>query len=193
MFGRILGILTFRRAKYLEVGKDRKATGQAVILVVISSFIYCGFVEAYIVAGGQTGAGRATIAHIIGGGAAAFISTFFVWILDALLLVFIARLFKGKTTVGEMLRVTGFVEVFSILAWLLALVAVISGSASAAEYVIDIMGFPYLLGYLVGIIEMTGIKMGKALVAAVVAGLAGFFAMAAITDLILTMLKIPVA
>jgi hypothetical protein len=35
--------------------------------------------------------------------------------------------------------------------------------------------------------------MGKALVAAVVAGLAGFFAMAAITDLILTMLKIPVA
>jgi hypothetical protein len=192
MFGRILGILTFRRAKYLEVGKDRKATGQAVILVVISSFIY-GSVEAYIVAGDQTGAGRATIAHIIGRGAASFIPPFFGWILIALLLVFIARLFKGKTTVGEMLRVTGFVEVFAILAWLLALVAVIFGSASAAEYVIYIMGFPILLGYLVGISEIAGIKMWKALVAAVVAGLAGLFVQAAITDLILSMLKIPVA
>jgi hypothetical protein len=192
MFGRILGILTFRRAKYLEVGKDRKATGQAVILVVISSFIYAS-VEPYIVAGGQTGAGRATIAHIIGRGVASFIPPFFAWILIALLLVFIARLFKGKTTVGEMLRVTGFLEVFAILALLLALVAVISGSASAAEYVIEIMGFPILLGYLVGISEITGIKMWKALVAALVAGLTGLFVQAAITDLILSMLKIPVA
>lgn len=121
------------------------------------------------------------------------ISTFLVWILTALLLVLIARLYKGKTTMSEMLRVTGFVEIFTIFAWLFALVAVIFRSISAAEFVIYIMAFPATLGYLVGVSETAGIRMGKALVAAIVAGLAGFFVKAALTDLLLSVLRIPTA
>lgn len=192
MFDRILGILTLRRAKYLEVAKDTNATGQAVILVVISSLIY-GFIEAYIVAGDKTGAGLADVAQVIGRGVACTISTFLVWILTALLLVLIARLYKGKTTMSEMLRVTGFVEIFTILAWLFALVAVIFRSISAVEFVIYIMAFPATIGYLVGVSETAGIRMGKALVAAIVAGLAGFLMKAALTDLLLSVFRVPSA
>ncbi len=135
----------------------------------------------------------ADAAHVIGRGVASTISTFPVWILTALLLVLIARLYKGKTTVGEMLRVTGFVEIFTILAWIFALVAVIFRSASAVEFVIYIMAFPATLGYLVGVSETAGIRMGKALVAAIIAGLAGLLMKAALTDLLLGVLRIPSA
>ena len=88
---------------------------------------------------------------------ASTISTFLVWILTALLLVLIARLYKGKTIV---------------------------------EFIIYIMAFPATLGYLVGVSETAGIKMGKALVAAVVAGLACLLVKAALTESLLGVLRI---
>ena len=52
------------------------------------------------------------------------------------------------------------------------------------------MAFPATLGYLVGVSETAGIKMGKALVAAVVAGLAGLLVKAALTESLLGVLRI---
>lgn len=192
MLGRILGVLTFKRAKYLEIAKDTHATGQAVILVLVSSLL-TGLIEAYIVTGNGAGAGRSNIADAIGRGAASFVSTFIVWILTAALLSFIAGLFKGKATVGEMLRVTGFVEVFTILACLLGLALALSGSASAVQSVMTVIGVLALGGYLLGVSETAGITMGKALITALAAGLAGFFVGVIITDLILSVSKIPAA
>jgi hypothetical protein len=192
MFGRILGILTFRRAKYLEIAKDPAATGQAVILVAISSLLY-SFIEAFVLAGGRAGADRAIIAHVIGRGAASFVSLFAAWLLTAALLVLIASVFKGKTTIGEMLRVSGFVEIFAILACLCILVVAISGLVSATELVIFVIAVLALGGYVVGVSETAGITMGKALIAALVADAVGSFVGLLITDLILSMLKIPAA
>jgi hypothetical protein len=186
MFSRILGTLTFRRAKYLEIAKDRTATGQAVILVVITAILF-SLIEVLVFAG------KANITHAIGWGAAAFISSFVNWIFTAVLLVLIAGLFKGKTTVGEMLRVSGFVEIFAILAYSCALVVAISGLVSAGEFIFFVVAFLALGGYVVGVSETTGITMGKALTTAVVADIASFFAGVFITELILGVLKIPTA
>jgi hypothetical protein len=190
MFSRILGTLTFRRAKYLEIAKDRTATGQAIILVVISAVLF-SLIEVIVFAGEWAGAGRANIVRAIGWGTVSFVSSFASWILTAVLLVLIVGLFKGKTTVGEMLRVTGFVEIFAILAYVCALVVAISGLVSAGEVVFFVIAFLALGGYIVGVSETTGITVGKALTTAFIADIAGFFVTVFITDLILGVLKMP--
>jgi hypothetical protein len=192
MFGRILGVLTFKRAKYLEIAKDTRATGQAVILVLVSALL-TGLIEAYIVTGNGLGAGESNISAAIGRGAASFVSAFIVWIVTAALLSLIAWLFKGKTTVGEMLRVTGFVEVFGILACLICLALALAGSASAADTVKVVIGVLALAGYLLGVSETAGITVGKALITALAAGFIGFFVGLVITELILSVSKIPAA
>jgi hypothetical protein len=190
MFRRTLGILTFRRATCLEIAKDKKAIGQAFTLVVISSLLY-GFIGAAAIEGDWANAWRGTIAQVIGRGT---VNSFFEmagWVVGAVLIVLIARMFKGKTTLGEMLRVTGFVQVFTILAFLSAFVLTICGLASAVLLVIFIIGFLELGGYVVGICETAGITTGKALIASLVADFISFVAATFFADLILGVLKIP--
>jgi len=190
MFGRILGILTFRRATYLEVAKDRNAIGQAVILVVISSLLY-GFIGVAIV-GIWAGAGRGNIVHVIGRGAIASFSAFAGWIIIAVLLVLVAALFQGKSTVGEMLRVTGFVGgAFSIPVYFCGFVLVILGAVSAVEVVVGLIAVLELGGYTIGVSEAAGITMRRAFVTSLIASFVGFFAVILFADLIMTALKIP--
>jgi hypothetical protein len=192
MFGRILGILAFRRSTYLEVAKDPAATGQAVILVVIASILY-SLIDAFIFAGGREGTGGAHFAAVIGRAAASFVSYFAAWFLTVVLLVLIASLFKGKTTFGEMLRVTGFVEIFTIIACLCGTALAISGPVSAVEIVVFVISVLALGGYVIGVSETAGITMGKALATSFVAGIAGFFVEIFLAGLILSALRIPPA
>jgi len=193
MFGRILGILIFRRATYLEIAKDKSAIGQALILVVISSLLY-GFIGAAVVAGYWAGAWPGKIAPVAGRGAIASFAPFISWIIVAVLLVLVSGLFKGKTTIGEMLRVTAFVGgVFGIPALVLASVLASLGAASAMEAVVGVIAILEFGGYTIGVSEAAGITMRKAFIVALVAVFVGFFVVIFFADLIIGLLKIPVA
>jgi hypothetical protein len=192
MFNRIPGILAFRRSAYLEVAKDPAATRPAVVLVAIAAVLY-SLVDAFASASGREGAVGGHLAPAIGRAAASFIAYFAAWFLTVILLVLIAGLFKGKTTFGEMLRVTGFVEIFAIIACLCGTALAISGPVSAVEIIIFIISVLALGGYVVGVSETAGITMGKALATSFVAGIAGFFVEIFLAGLILSALGIPPA
>lgn len=191
MFGRLLGIMTFRRAKYLEVAKDPAATGQAIILVAIAAILY-SLIDAFVFSGGRE-AGGAHIAAAIGRAAASIVAYFAGWALTAVLLVLIAGLFKGKTTVREMLRVSGFVEIFAILAYLCGLALAISGPTWAVDIFAFLIALLALGGYVIGVSETARITMGKALTTSFVAGVVGFLAEEFLAGLIMSALRIPAA
>ncbi len=192
MLRRIFGILTFRRPTYLEVAKNRSVTGQAVILVTISSLLY-GVIGSVVVAGDWASAWRGKAVHVIGRAAALFLSQFVGWIIIAALLVLAARLFRGQTTLGEMLRITGFVEVFTIPAVLCGVVLIMLGADSAVDIGLFILGVLALGGYVVGLVEASGITTGKALAACLVSGLVGMYAATLVGDLLVALMRIPVA
>jgi hypothetical protein len=191
MFSRILGILTFRRATYLEIAKDKNAIGQAAILAVIASLLN-GFIGAAAIDGNWASAWQGNIAHVIGRGAVFSFSLFASWIIIAVLFVLVAGLFKGKSTMGEMLRVTGFIQVFSIPAFLCAFALAILGAVSAIQLVVFIFGVLELGGYTIAVSEAAGITMRKALITALIVEFVGFFAVVLFADLIMAVLKIPV-
>jgi hypothetical protein len=191
MFGRILGILTFRRATYLEIAKDKSAIGQAVILVVIIVLPY-SFIGAAAIDRNWASAWRGHIAPLVGRAAIFSLSLFASWIIMAVLFVLVAGLFKGKSTVGEMLRVTGFVEVFSIPALLCGLGLAILGAVSAMEVVVGLIVILQLGGYTIGVSEAAGITMRKALITALVVEFVGFFVVVLFSDLIMAVFKMQV-
>lgn len=86
----------------------------------------------------------------------------------------------GKTNTSEMMRVTGFVQVFSLVAVLNILVAIspmlgcITGLIGLAVAVLS------LIGYLIGVREAAEFTTGKAVVAAIVAAIVNFVIMAVI-------------
>ena len=191
MLGRILGILTFRRATYLEIAKDKSAIGQAVILVVIIVLPY-SFIGAALIDGNWASAWRGHIATLVGRAAVFSLSLFAGWIIMAVLFVLVAGLFKGKSTVGEMLRVTGFVEVFSIPALLCGFVLAILGAVSAMEVVVGLIVILQLGGYTIGVSEAAGITMRKALITALVVESVGFFVVVLFSNLIMALFKMQV-
>lgn len=113
MFNRILGALSFNSATYQEVARDPHATGQVALIVTLVALL-AGFISAFTFAtpGGENfGATEGVlfalanvIAALVAWGASAFAAT-----------VVASALLGGKTTLGEMLRVTGLASAFNIL------------------------------------------------------------------------------
>ena len=110
MVPRLIGALKGDVATFEEVEHDKSATVQAAIVVAISA----------VLAGVGGGLGNS-----VTGGDASFISVFFVGVLSTLLswlalaaiLNFVGvRFFGAQSTLGEMLRVTGFAAVVTWLA-----------------------------------------------------------------------------
>ena len=128
---RLMGILTFKAPTYKAVAEDKTATPTAAAIVVIVALVtgilgsvFTGF----------------SLGGIIGG----VIAVLLAWLIGAFVLAFVAQsFFQGKTDTGEMLRMTGFAQIFSLLGiipligWLLALVglivAYVIGIREAAE------------------------------------------------------------
>ena len=112
MIPRLIGAVRGDTATYEEVEHDKSATGQAAIIVAISA----------VLAGIGGGLG-----NTLSGGDSSFVSIFFVgvistllgWVALAAILNFVGvKFFGAESTLGEMLRVTGFA---AVVTWLTVL------------------------------------------------------------------------
>ena len=96
------------------------------------------------------------------------------WFVSAWILAFVARWFGGKTNTKEMLRVTGFVEIFAVVG-LLTLLAFVS---PVLLCIVSVIGFVVailrLLGYIIGIREAAEFSTGNAIISAIIAALVNF-------------------
>jgi hypothetical protein len=106
MFTSILGIICFKQPVYQEVPPDRTSTEQAARMVVAVAVIqaFCG--ELLISQAGITLNMPLSLLSTTG----MVLLGLLVWVITAGLLTFF-----GRTTNAEMLRVSGFIQIFSLL------------------------------------------------------------------------------
>ncbi|MCG3140348.1 MAG: hypothetical protein HDKAJFGB_01394 [Anaerolineae bacterium] len=172
---RLAGIVTLRVATYREIADDPNATRPALWIVALVS-LFVGAVSGLVRSDPNDPQRLATfdalsvLEYALIGLAFGLIA----WFVGAWVLAFVARWFGGKTNTKEMLRVTGYVEIFALVGvlslvtlWLPALTFV----TTAVLFVVSILR---LLGYIIGIREAAEFSTGNAIVTAIFALLVAF-------------------
>jgi hypothetical protein len=166
MFDRIMGVITLKAQVYREIADDTTATLQAatifVIVTIISKF-FSGLVE---VSGGTAHVSLlgAIISVIIG-----LIVSLIGWVFTAWVLSFVAGLLEGKTNIGEMLRVTGFVQVFGLVSILTILNLISTALGCLTTPITLAVAVLTLIGYVIGVREAAEFTTGKAIITGIVA------------------------
>lgn len=172
MLDRIMGVITLKVPIYRQIADDQNGTQQALIIVIITTLVqglFRGLVQ-------TTGSGGASLS-IVGGIINAFIVLvvgLIGWAFTAFVLSIIASALGGKTNTGEMLRVTGYVNVFSLVS-VLNIVALISPALLCITGLISLaVGILSIIGYTIGVREAAEFSTGKAIVTAIAAAIVNF-------------------
>lgn len=171
---RIMGILTLKAPVYRQIAEDANATQPAGIIVAVIALL-AGFARGLVNIDPSTGQAMAPnfVAAII----AAVLAVVFAligWFVSAWVLAFVAKWFGGKTNTQEMLRVTGFVEIFSIVGVLAALALITPVLACIAGLVGFVVAILKLVGYIIGVREAAEFTTGNAVITAIVAAIVNF-------------------
>jgi hypothetical protein len=171
MFERVIGIVTFKAPTYRVIAGDETAIKQAAILVMVVALIQgvCGDLVTTIANGTRLSLSEEILSAVLN-----VILGLIVWVIIAWLLAVIARAFGGKTGIGEMLRVAGFVQVFGLVS-AFSLVALINPAATFVNLLIAlaILGLS-LAGYFLGVREAAQLSKDKAIITAILASIASF-------------------
>jgi Yip1 domain len=172
MFNRIMGVITLNASAYREIADDTTATNQALIIVIVVALIR-GFFSGLVRLNGSGGF-SASLGGAIGGMLAGVLIGLLAWVVAAWVLSFVAGWFGGKTNTGEMLRVTGYVQVFGLVTVLsvLILIAPILGCLSwLISLAIAILS---LVGFVIGVREAAEFGTGNAIITAIIAAIVNF-------------------
>jgi len=178
MLDRIMGVIMLKAPVYKEIAEDKQGTSQAAIVVVVATLI-SGFFSG-LVKVSQTGTVSVSIVGVIFG--------LIAWVVAAWVLQFVAKMMGGKTDTGEMMRVTGFVQIFSLVG-VLNVAALIS---AALVCVTGLVGFVVailsLIGYIIGVREAAEFSTGNAVITAIIAAIVNFIIVAIPATLLVVML-----
>jgi hypothetical protein len=172
MLNRIMGVITLKAPTYREIAEDQAATTQAAIIVVIATLIQ-GFFQG-LVKVSQQGAVSVHVGNAIVGAILGVILGLIAWLFTSWVLAFVAGTLGGKTNTGEMMRVTGYVQVFSLVSVLSVLVLITPVLGCLTGLVGLIVAILSLIGYLIGVREAAEFTTGKAFVTAIVAAIVNF-------------------
>lgn len=172
---RIMGVLTLRAPTYREIADDPNATRTAGIIVAVVALL-TGFVAGFVRVDPNNPQGLlppdfllAIVAAIV-----TVVFALIAWFVSSWILAFVARWFGGKTNTKEMLRVTGFVELFAIVG-VLSLLALISPVLLCLVSVIGfVVAILRLIGYIIGIREAAEFSTGNAIISAIIAAIVNF-------------------
>jgi len=171
LMDRLMGVATLKAPVYKSIAKDTSATSSAATVVIIAAIIngILGAISAVVLnsvtaqLGSQGGIAIPTLSPI-GGLIRGVITTLLGWLVGSAVLAFVAKtLFQGKTDTQEMMRVTGFTSVFSIIGSILALIPIIG--ALGALVAVVLQG----IGNVIGIREAAEIDTTKSVVTAIIA------------------------
>jgi len=176
MFERIIGVLTLKAPIYKEIAEDTNATSEAAMIFIVCTILNGFFTR--LVVDGQFHIVRAVIGANWG-----VVIGMIGWVVTAWVLSFVTKALEGKTDFGEMLRVTGYVSVFSLIGVInifsaFGALACITGLISFAVAILN------LIGYLIGIREAAEFDTGKAIITAILAVIVNFLIVVVIGGLI---------
>lgn len=172
---RIMGVLTLKAPTYRQIADDPNATTPAGIIVAVVALL-SGFVSGLVridpnnpqvvlppnILAAVLGAIIAVILALIG------------WFISAWVLAFVSKWFGGKTNTQEMLRVTGFVELFAIVG-VLSILALISPTLICISGLIGfVAAILRLIGYIIGVREAAEFSTGNAIITAIIAAIINF-------------------
>lgn len=172
---RVTGILMLRVSTYREIADDPNATRPALWIVAAVSFII-GAVSGLV----RTDPNNPTQLEpfdpvsVLTYALIGLVFGLIAWFVGAWVLAFVARWFGGKTNTKEMLRVTGFVELFGLVNLLSLVTLVLPALSFVTGIVLFIVSILRLLGYIVGIREAGEFSTGNAIVTAIFAAIVVF-------------------
>lgn len=169
MLDRIMGVITLKSAVYREIAEDPNATGQAATIVVVVALIQ-GLINGLV----RVSADGTVTTSLLGALIGAIITLLLglvAWGISSWILATVATMLGGKTDTGEMLRVTGFVDVFNLVSILNLLVLASSALACITGLLGLVIGILAIVGYVIGVREAGEFSTGRAVVAAIVAAL----------------------
>lgn len=173
MLDRIMGVITLKAPVYKEIAEDKNATSQAAIIVVITTLI-SGFFSGLVSVNLQTGATSVSILGAVLGAIFGVIIGLIAWVVAAWILQFVAKMFNGKTDTGEMMRVTGYVQIFGLV----GVLNVLALAGTALSCVTGLLGFVVailrLIGYVIGVREAAEFSTGNAVITAIIAAIVQF-------------------
>jgi hypothetical protein len=171
-----MGVLTLRAPIYKEIADDTTATSQAALIFIVCTIIN-GFFSRLVV-NSELHVGRALIGAVWG-----VIIGLVGWVVTSWVLSFVAKMLDGKTDMMEMLRVTGYVSIFSLVAVvnILAVAPVLGCLTGLISFAVAILN---LVGYVIGIREAAEFDTGKAVITAILAVIVNFLIVIVIGGLI---------
>jgi hypothetical protein len=166
----LTGVFTFKAYVYRQIAHDLSATKTAGTIVAITAFI-SGFSGGILTSKVSSTSGPNYLLGIV----EAFTSVLFglaAWLVSSWVLAKIANLLGGQTNTAEILRVTGFVQIFTVFTVFLLLGLFDAVNILVVLFVgMVIRAVTWILtmvGYTIGIREAAGITTEKAVVAAIV-------------------------
>ena len=184
MLDRIMGVVTLKAPVYRAIADDRTATGQAATIVIISLLVQ-GFFSGLVRVDPQTGSISASFGNAILGLIIGTIVGLIAWVITAWVLAFVAKALGGTTDTGEMLRVTGFVEVFGLV----SLVGVLTLLSPLLACIVGLIAFVIailrIIGYLIGVREAAEFSTVNAIITAIIAAVINFIIVAGVGGAIL--------
>ncbi len=176
---RIMGVITLKAATYREIADDKNATTMAAIIVVIVRLI-SGFFSGLVSVNPQTGGAAVSVVGAIVAAILTVIVGLIAWVISAWVLAFVAKALGGKTDTGEMLRVTGYVEIFGLI----GVLAVLGLISPALLCIVGIVGLVVailrLIGYVIGVREAGEFSTTNAIITAIIAAVVNFIIFAVI-------------
>jgi hypothetical protein len=173
LMDRLVGVITLKAPVYREIADDNTATTQAAVIVVVAALI-AGFFSGLVTLD-STGAVRATVGGAIVSSILRVIFALIGWAFAAWVLAFVARsFFQGRTTTFEMLRVTGFVQVFTLV----SVVSVLALVTPVLGCLVGLIGFVVaifqIIGYVIGVREAAEFSTTNAIITAIIAAIVQF-------------------
>lgn len=173
MLDRIMGVILLKAATYRQIADDTTATGQAATVFIISKIIQ-GFFQGLVIPDPNAGGNTVSILGAILGLIVAVVIGLIGWYITAWVLAFVAERLGGKTNTQEMLRVTGFVEVFGVIAIITILAAINPILGCIAGIIGFIVAILRLIGYIIGVREAAEFSTTNAIITAIIAAIVNF-------------------
>jgi hypothetical protein len=172
---RILGILTLRVSTYRAIADDPNATRPAMLIVGLVS-LFVGAVSGLVRTDPNNPQQLAPLEPltVVEYALIGLVFGLIAWFVGAWVLALVARWFGGKTNTKEMLRVTGYVEIFALVSVLSLVTLWLPALTIVTSVVLFVVSILRLLGYIVGIREAAEFSTGNAIVTAIFALIAAF-------------------
>jgi hypothetical protein len=169
MMDDLMGVITLKAPTYRKIADDKTLTTMAAIIVVVVTLI-AGFFRGLVGASGSVSIVGAILGAIFG-----VIFGLIGWAVGAWILAFVSKsFFQGKTDTSEMLRVTGYVHVFDLV----AILTILGAITPALLCIVGLVGFVAailrLIGYVIGVREAAEFSTTNAIITAVIAAVIEF-------------------